>query len=157
MPVTLALIFLCSSGQPQVPDLLPQLPECWEDKPAVRGWEGDLWETMSLQVGMSCWAWRTTRVMPELERSRPLPEGVHVKERGLKLSQLDGCDAKRPDVAQLIVATLQGHRCHLWSHPVGRDPQRARSGPGAGERWGEGKWGHRQQGRRVPRQSCRRS
>lgn len=42
MPVTLVLILLCSSGQPQVPDLLSQLPECW-DKPAMAGQEGNLW------------------------------------------------------------------------------------------------------------------
>lgn len=148
---------LCSSGQPQVHNLLP---ECW-DKPAMLGWEGKLWEKqfmMSLRVGMCCWAWRATCVMPVFGGLRPLPERVHVKERGLKLSQLDGRDAKRPDVTQLIVSTLQGHSCHLWSHPVGRDPQRARSGPGIGERWGEGKWGHRRsQRRRIPRQSCRRS
>lgn len=76
--------------------------------------------------------------MAALGKLRSLPERVHIKERRLELSQLDGRDAKRPDVTQLIVSTLQGHSCHLWSHPVGRDPQRARSGPGTGERWAEG-------------------
>lgn len=146
MPVTLVLILSCSSGQPQVPDLLSWLPECW-DKPVMAGWEGNFWErlfTKSLWVGMSCWPWRATPVMAALGRLRPLPERVHVEERGLELSQLDGRDAKRPDVTQLIVSTLEGHSCHLWSHPVGRDPQRVRSGPGAGERGDEAEWGHRQ-------------
>lgn len=47
-----------------------------------------------------------------------LPQWMDVKHGGLKLCQLDGCDAHRPDVAQFVITTFNLHRCHLWRHPV---------------------------------------
>lgn len=48
------------------------------------------------------------------------PQRVHVKHRRLQLSQLDGCDAHRPDVAQLVVAAFNFHCRNLWCHPDNR-------------------------------------
>lgn len=45
---------------------------------------------------------------------------MQVKHGGLKLRQLDGCDADRPDVTELVVAAVLLHRRNLWGHPSKR-------------------------------------
>ena len=43
---------------------------------------------------------------------------MEVKHGGLQLGQLDGGDAHRPDVTQLVVASVLLHGRHLWCHPA---------------------------------------
>lgn len=45
------------------------------------------------------------------------PHRVEVKHWRLELCQLDGRDAYRPDVTQMVVPTLLLHCCHLRCHP----------------------------------------
>lgn len=48
---------------------------------------------------------------------RLTPHRMQVEHGRLQLSQLDGRDANRPDVAQLVVTAVLLHGRHLWSHP----------------------------------------